>query len=112
MSQKERRSTVCNALQFESVVTNLHESTEQKAPVRFIVGPSAGNQRAVCDLFCKHQMSVPDATVHPIMMFTHNWTTYFDTDICDSIANLNTARELIIRKQEKDGGVRKYPAML
>eukprot|EP00965_Chrysotila_dentata_P065250 2162307-Pleurochrysis_carterae.AAC.1 len=32
LSQEERRSTVYNALQFESVVTSLHESTEHKAP--------------------------------------------------------------------------------
>eukprot|EP00965_Chrysotila_dentata_P177687 5869517-Pleurochrysis_carterae.AAC.1 len=37
------------------------------------------------------------------MTFTHDWKTYFDSDIYDSIANINTARELIIRKREKDG---------
>eukprot|EP00965_Chrysotila_dentata_P250722 6209613-Pleurochrysis_carterae.AAC.1 len=47
--------------------------------------------------------AVPAATVHPIMTFTHNLKTYFDADIYDSIPNINTAQEVIIRKREKDG---------
>eukprot|EP00965_Chrysotila_dentata_P161762 5342767-Pleurochrysis_carterae.AAC.1 len=47
--------------------------------------------------------AVPDATVHPIMTFTHDGKTYFDPNNYDSIAHINTPRELIIRKREKDG---------
>eukprot|EP00965_Chrysotila_dentata_P018680 621715-Pleurochrysis_carterae.AAC.1 len=50
------------------------------------------------------QEAVPDATIHPIMKYTHDWTTFFDSDIYDSVEQVNTARECILRKRD-DGGV-------
>eukprot|EP00965_Chrysotila_dentata_P108748 3592489-Pleurochrysis_carterae.AAC.1 len=58
------------------------------------------------------RVAVPDATVHPIMTFTQDWKTYLNTDISDTIANINNARELIIRKREKDGGTDEFMRVL
>eukprot|EP00965_Chrysotila_dentata_P159426 5266920-Pleurochrysis_carterae.AAC.1 len=48
--------------------------------------------------------TVPNATIHPIMKYTHDWKTFFDSDIYDSVEQVNTTRKFIVRKRE-DGGV-------
>eukprot|EP00965_Chrysotila_dentata_P260126 6213793-Pleurochrysis_carterae.AAC.2 len=50
------------------------------------------------------QEAVPGATVHQAMKYTHDWKNFFDTAIYDSIANINTGREIIIRERNSDGG--------
>eukprot|EP00965_Chrysotila_dentata_P143338 4735876-Pleurochrysis_carterae.AAC.1 len=43
--------------------------------------------------------ALPNATVHPIQKYVHNWSAFYEDDIYNSVAYLTTAREFTIRKR-------------
>ena len=47
--------------------------------------------------------SIPNAVVHAMVEYVHDWAGFFEQCIYNNLTGVNTAREFIIRERE-DGG--------
>eukprot|EP00965_Chrysotila_dentata_P003335 108809-Pleurochrysis_carterae.AAC.1 len=53
-------------------------------------------------LLCMLQEAIPNATVHPITTYVHDWASFFRNTIYDKTDGITTARNFILKK--RDGG--------
>eukprot|EP00965_Chrysotila_dentata_P054970 1824810-Pleurochrysis_carterae.AAC.1 len=52
---------------------------------------------------CMLQEAIPDATVHPITTYVHDWASFFRNTVYDNTDGITTARNFILKKRD-DGG--------
>lgn len=50
------------------------------------------------------QAAIPDATIHPLVEYVHDWKAFIDATVYRNVVGINSAREFIIRKRDGDGG--------
>eukprot|EP00965_Chrysotila_dentata_P021965 726867-Pleurochrysis_carterae.AAC.3 len=48
-------------------------------------------------------VSTPSATVHPLVEYVHDWSSFFSDHIYDHVEGITEAREFIIKERD-DGG--------